>query len=123
MKRSKTMKTDYKHYAAGTYKRLAEERYGEPRHGSPEEYENGPSPEELLAELVEQGLSKEEAKVAVQALADDFMLGMYDRLVECSSCEKMAALGVPIVGGVRAVCNDCEVTMRPFRKENDDAPE
>lgn len=123
MKQSKTMTTDYKHYAAGMYRGLAEERYGEPRRGRVDEYENGPSPAELVAGLVGRGFTEEEAKEAVQALADDKKLGLYDRLLECHSCKKMAALGVPAVGGVRAVCNDCETTMRPFRKEADDADE
>lgn len=109
-----------KHYAVGTYERLAEERYGEPRRADVAEYENGPSVDELIAELVEKGLSLEVAKNSVQKLADEMDFGLFDRLVECGSCGKMAAVGAPVSGGVRVVCGDCETDMRAFTREEDD---
>jgi hypothetical protein len=55
------------HYASGAYRRLAEEN-GDKRVRELSGYENGPTQDELIDELVSNGFTREVAQEAVERL-------------------------------------------------------
>lgn len=59
------------HYARGTFRRLAEEEYHQPRQRELHQYWNRPSGEDVVEEMMEKGWGEELAREGVKKVWDE----------------------------------------------------
>lgn len=59
------------HYARGTYRRLAEEEHGQERRRELQDYRQGPSPDDVVDDMVGNGWEERESREAARALWED----------------------------------------------------